>query len=127
MGYATIRDRMTKVLIVDDHPGFRSSARALLELEGYDVVGEVEDGAAALRAAKELNPDLVLLDIQLPDIDGFTVASRLTRKNGATPSIVLTSSRDACDYGPLIAECGAIGFVSKSELSATALEALLDP
>lgn len=115
------------MLIVDDHSGFRSSARALLELEGYDVVGEAADGASALVAARELEPDVVLLDVQLPDIDGFTVASRLRGgANGASPSIVLTSSRDAVDYGPLVVESGATGFVAKSELSGEALEALLD-
>ncbi len=98
----------------------------MLELEGYDIVGEAADGASALAAAKELEPDLVLLDVQLPDIDGFTVASRLRGNNGVSPLIVLTSSRDAVDYGPLIAESGATGFVAKSELSGEALEALLD-
>lgn len=117
---------MTTVLIVDDHSSFRRSARALLELEGYDVVGEAADGASALSAAAALEPDLVLLDVQLPDIDGFTVASQLARGNGTLPSIVLTSSRDAVDYGPLIAESGATGFVPKSELSAEALETLID-
>src|SRR5881227_1792297 len=67
-----------RVLIVDDHESFRSSARLLLEAEGYEVVGEAEDGAAALRAVEELSPELVLLDVQLPDVDGFDVAARLT-------------------------------------------------
>ena len=68
----------TSVLIVDDHPGFRASARMLLEAEGYDVVGEAGDGQAGLEAAAELHPDVVLLDIQLPDMDGFEVAAGLT-------------------------------------------------
>ena len=112
------------VLIVDDHPGFRECARALLEDEGFEVVGEAENGVAALRAARELAPDLVLLDVQLPDFDGFEVAARLTG-NGTSPVVVLTSSRDAADFGPLVAQCGARGFVPKSELSGSALAALL--
>jgi DNA-binding NarL/FixJ family response regulator len=112
------------VLIVDDHPSFRGTARALLEEEGFDVVGEAEDGTSALRAAGELRPDVVLLDVQLPDFDGFEVASRLTR-NGGGPKVVLTSSRDFADFGKLVADSGAIGFVPKAELSGAALAALL--
>jgi DNA-binding NarL/FixJ family response regulator len=112
------------VLIVDDHPSFRATARALLEEEGYEVVGEAENGVAALRAAKQLRPDLVLLDVQLPDFDGFEVASRLTR-NGRPPAVVLTSSRDFSDFGELVARSGAIGFVPKAELSGAALSDLL--
>ena len=110
---------------MDDHAGFRATARALLEVEGYDVVGEAQDGVQALRLAKELRPDLVLLDVQLPDFDGFEVASRLTAENGAdAPKIVLTSSRDGSDFGPLVAQSGARGFVAKAELSGGALARL---
>src|SRR6266536_1132388 len=98
------------VLIVDDHPSFRATARALLETEGFHVVGEARDGADALAKAIELDPDLVLLDVQLPDLNGFEVASRL-RENPTPPAIVLVSSRDAGDYADLIPECGANGFV----------------
>jgi len=112
------------VLIVDDHPSFRGTARALLEEEGFEVVGEAENGVGALRAAGELRPDVVLLDVQLPDFDGFEVASRLTR-NGSGPKVVLTSSRDFADFGQLVADSGAIGFVPKAELSGAALSALL--
>jgi CheY-like chemotaxis protein len=116
----------TTVLIVDDHPSFRSTARALLEAEGYEVVGEAEDGASAVEAALRLRPQLILLDVQLPDFDGFEVASRLRASlNGDTPQIVLTSSRDGSDFGPLVGECGACGFVPKAELSGPALAALL--
>jgi CheY-like chemotaxis protein len=116
----------TTVLIVDDHPGFRATARALLEAEGYDVVGEAANGVEALRRAKELAPDLVLLDVQLPDFDGFEVASRLTAaaENGRAPKIVLTSSRDGSDFGPLVTQSGACGFVAKAELSGGALARL---
>jgi CheY-like chemotaxis protein len=115
----------TTVLIVDDHPSFRLTARALLESEGYEVVGEAENGVQALRLAAELRPDLVLLDVQLPDFDGFEVAARLSRDNGASPDVVLTSSRDASDFGPLIAQSGARGFVPKAELSGGALASLI--
>ena len=103
------------VLIVDDHPSFRAMARALLASEGYTIVGEAVDGASALVAARELRPEVVLLDVQLPDMDGFAVAAELTRDSDA-PAVVLTSSREASDFGPLIGESGARGFVPKGEL-----------
>jgi DNA-binding NarL/FixJ family response regulator len=112
------------VLIVDDHPSFRASARSLLEEEGYEVVGEAEDGGTAVEAARKLRPDLVLLDVQLPDIDGFAVAVRL-RALEDPPLVILTSSRDGADYGRCIGDCGANGFVPKADLSGAALAALL--
>jgi DNA-binding NarL/FixJ family response regulator len=115
---------MPSVLIVDDHPSFRASARLLLESEGYMVVGEAADGARALLAAQELRPDLVLLDIQLPDLDGFEVSARLV-SNGGGPVVILVSSRDSEDYGSLASRSGARGFIPKAELSGEALEALL--
>jgi two-component system response regulator EvgA len=117
---------LTRVLIVDDHPSFRSTARALLQSEGYDVVGEAENGVGALRRARELHPDVVLLDVQLPDFDGFEVAARLTSMNGTAPAVVLTSSRDGSDFGPLVAQSGARGFIPKGELSGAALKAVLE-
>ena len=113
------------VLIVDDHPSFRSSARRVLEAAGYDVVAEAPDGASALAAAKELRPEVVLLDIQLPDIDGFEVALRLTR-DLELPAVVLTSSHDGGDFAGLIARSGARGFLAKAELSGPALAALVN-
>lgn len=124
-GAATIDPMAVRVLIVDDHENFRSSARLLLEAEGYDVVGEAETGAAALSAAAELRPDVILLDVHLPDIDGFDVASRVATGPSA-PRVVITSSRDASDFGPAIARSGVLGFVPKNELSGEALAALLD-
>ena len=112
------------MLIVDDHPSFRQSARLLLESDGWEVVGEAADGQSALAAAQELTPDMVLLDVQLPDLDGFEVARRL-RADPAAPAVVMTSSRDACDYGTLAVDNGARGFVAKAELTGEALEALL--
>lgn len=112
------------VVIADDHPSFRASARAILQAEGFEVVGEAEDGASALAAARTLLPDVLLLDVQLPDIDGFTVCRELNM-NGRTPAVVLVSSRDACDYGGLIEQSGARGFIPKAELSGEALSAAL--
>jgi DNA-binding NarL/FixJ family response regulator len=112
------------VLIVDDHPSFRATAHALLEAEGFDVVGEAEDGASALEAARRLRPDVVLLDVQLPDIDGFEVASRLSADGGG-PRVVLVSSRDGSDFGPLVERSGAAGFIPKAELSGAAVTHLL--
>jgi DNA-binding NarL/FixJ family response regulator len=115
---------VTTVLIVDDHPGFRASARDLLAAEGFDVVGEAPDGESALTAARELHPEVVLLDVQLPDIDGFEVTSRLMA-DGVAPQVVLVSSHDCSDYGSLIERSGARGFICKSELSGAAVTALL--
>ncbi len=112
----------TAILIVDDHASFRESARSLLEAEGFEVVGEAENGVAALRLAKELNPAVVLLDVQLPDFDGFEVADRL-RKLDPPPEVILTSSRD--DYGPLIPASAARAFVRKDELSGDAVVSAL--
>jgi DNA-binding NarL/FixJ family response regulator len=116
---------MPTVLIVDDHPGFRGWARAVLQAEGFGVVGEAADGAAAITAAGALRPDVVLLDIQLPDMDGFEVAERL-RGDGAGGAVVLISSRDADDYGTRIAASPAVGFLAKADLTGAALAALLD-
>jgi DNA-binding NarL/FixJ family response regulator len=112
------------VLIVDDHPSFRATARRLLQAEGFHVVGEAENGADALRKCGELGPEVVLLDVQLPDLNGFEVANVLCR-NGSAPAVVLVSSRDAADYGDLIPSCGARGFIPKAELSGAGLLALL--
>src|SRR3954468_2078754 len=112
------------ILIVDDHPSFRASARRLLEADGYDVVGEASDGESALEAVRELRPEIVLLDVQLPDLDGFEVAARLTNGGGG-PAGVLTSSRDASAVEPYAAASGARGFVAKGELSGEALAALV--
>lgn len=114
---------MPTVLVVDDHAGFRSRARLLLEAEGFDVVGEAADGTSAVSEAGRLQPDIVLLDVQLPDIDGFDVAARITGLDDA-PAVLLTSSRDWSDCAGLIARSGAAGFVRKDQLSGAALGAL---
>jgi DNA-binding NarL/FixJ family response regulator len=114
----------TTVLIVDDHPSFRASARAILEADGFEVTGEAEDGESAIAAAGRLHPDVVLLDVQLPDLDGFEVTRRLLTNDGGT-CVVLVSSRDGSDFGPLVESSGACGFVPKSELSGEAVTALI--
>ena len=112
------------MLIVDDHPSFRAAARLLLEDEGFEVVGEAEDGEGGITASHALAPDVVLLDINLPDVDGFDVASRIC-VDQAAPKVVLTSSRDPRDLGPLVHRSGACGFIPKGELSGAALTELI--
>jgi DNA-binding NarL/FixJ family response regulator len=111
------------VLIVDDHAGYRSAARALLEAEGFEVVGEGATGREALEKSARLRPALVLLDIGLPDIDGVEVAGRLTAGE-EPPAVVLTSSRDGTGCDKLFRNSGARGFIPKAELSGDAIAAL---
>ena len=111
------------VLIVDDHAGFRGFARRLLEAGGFDVVGEADDGASALAAVEALRPELVLLDVLLPDTDGFAVAERLA-EHGDGPIVVLTSSREAADFGGRLERSPRAGFIHKDDLSGAALAAL---
>ena len=112
-----------QVLIVDDHAAFRASARTLLELDGFDVIGEATDGASALALARELNPEVVLLDVALPDTSGFDVAEELA---DGRSKVILTSSRTQTDLGRRVRQCGAVGFVPKDELSGAAINMLLD-
>lgn len=112
------------ILIVDDHEAFRLAARALLDGRDFDVVGEAADGLAAIAAAERLQPDVVLLDIRLPDIDGYEVAHRLTQSAPA-PAVVLVSTLGAMDVGGRVAASGARGFVTKSRLSGDTLRSLL--
>lgn len=114
----------SSVLVVDDHNGFRAFARVLLEADGFEVVGEADDGASALEAVARLGPDLVLLDVQLPDLDGFEVAERLAAEMNP-PAVVLVSTRGASSYRRRLATTSALGFISKGELSRPALKALL--
>jgi DNA-binding NarL/FixJ family response regulator len=111
------------VLIVDDHTAFRTFVRALLEADGIDIAGEATDGAQAVEAAEALHPDVVLLDINLPKLDGFEVARRISHSGG--PKVVLTSSRPASDYGTKLDDSPAVGFLPKNELSGEALRRLV--
>jgi DNA-binding NarL/FixJ family response regulator len=114
-----------RVLIVDDHATFRATARLLLESEGFEVVGEAEDGESAVEKNAALHPEVILLDVHLPGIDGFKVASRICGAR-REPAVILVSSRDGGDFGSLITACGARGFVAKAELSGERLRSLLD-
>ena len=114
---------MQTVLIVDDHEGFRSQARRLLDAAGFRVVGEAKDGTSALESARRLRPAIVLLDVQLPDVDGFEVARRLADA-GIDTATVLISTRDSTSYRRRLAASPARGFISKSDLSGASLAAL---
>jgi DNA-binding NarL/FixJ family response regulator len=115
---------MTTALIVDDHPSFRRFARKLLASAGFLVAGEAEDGATAVAAVRALRPDVVLLDVLLPDTTGFAVAKELAA-GPERPLVVLTSSRTASDLGPLVETEHARGFISKSELTVASFAALV--
>lgn len=115
---------MPTVLIVDDHAPFRALARRVLVRGGYDVVGDAGDGASAIARAAQLRPDVVLLDVNLPDSDGFALAAMLSRGQDA-PIVVLTSTRDRRDLEPMLRRSAARGFVAKDELSAAAIAELL--
>lgn len=114
----------TSVLIVDDHPSFRRFARRLLEAAGFLVIGEAEDGTSAIAAVREFRPDVVLLDVLLPDTNGFAVAKELAAEP-ERPLVVLTSSRSAADLGALVHTEHTRGFISKRDLTVAALAALV--
>jgi DNA-binding NarL/FixJ family response regulator len=111
------------ILVVDDHVGFRRSIRALLAAQGFDVVGEAADGRSALIEAARLHPNVVLLDIQLPDMDGFIVARALER-TPSPPAVILISSRERAAYAPQLERARVAGFISKGELDGDAIRAL---
>jgi len=113
-----------RVLIVDDHAEFRALARAVLERDGFEVVGEAIDGAGTLRAVAQTRPEVVLLDVQLPDLNGFDLARALCAGADA-PVVVMISTRDAADFGGRLARSGARGFIAKSRLSGAALAELV--
>ena len=120
----TVERIAVSILIVDDHEMFRTDARALLEAAGYRVIGEAGDAADAVTETRRLAPDVVLLDVQLPDGDGFAVAAELATQAGA-PRIVLISSREAIDYGSRLRDTVAVGFIHKPDLSRALLEELV--
>jgi len=103
---------------------FRASARHVLEDAGFVVIGEAQDGASGLAAASTMRPAVVLLDVQLPDVDGFDVAARLTAQDNEH-AVVLTSSRDGSEFGGMVARSAARALVAKDQLTGPALEALL--
>lgn len=111
------------VLVVDDHDGFRASTRRLLERDRYRVV-EATDGAHAIAQAVAERPDLILLDVHLPDMNGFEVAAALRRAGGAG-AILLISTHPAEDYAEQIAGSAADGFIDKADLSVSTIAAML--
>ena len=115
---------MATILIVDDHASFRAQARAVLVADGFTVIGEAIDGRSGIDAVRTLRPDFVLLDVGLPDVEGFEVARQLAI-GGPPPLVVLTSSREASEYGPRLTGTPALGFVPKDELSGAAIRALV--
>ena len=116
-------ERPVRVMLVDDHASFRASARWLLETEGYVVIAEAASGESALETVADAQPELVLLDVGLPGIDGFQVALGI-RARCPRARIVLTSSRELADLGAdRVSGCGAAGFVHKAALSRQAIAA----
>lgn len=113
-----------RVLIVDDHADFRRMARALLTSSGYEVVGEADDAATALSAFDELQPDLVVLDVQLPTDDGIEISHQLNERNNR-PQVVLVSSREASDYGHRLLDAPVRGFIRKRDFSGASLRPLI--
>jgi DNA-binding NarL/FixJ family response regulator len=109
------------VLIVDDHVGFRSMARRMLEAGGWDVIGEAGTAAEAVVEAQRLHPDVVLLDLNLPDASGLSVVGRLS----CARAVVLTSTHEEDELHELACDSGARGFVPKSLLSGETLSAAL--
>ena len=114
-----------RVLIVDDHAGFRRSAGRSLEATGWQVVGEAADGETGLEVSASCDPDVVLLDIGLPDVSGIEVARRLHRRSPEL-AVVLVSTHDRAEYGELAEASGARGFLNKIDLTGEALEALVE-
>lgn len=117
-------DHVTTIMIIDDDPRFRAQARDILAADGFDVIGEAIDGATGIEAARSLRPDVVLVDIGLPDVEGFEVAQALARLS-SPPAVVLTSSRDARAYGRRLADGASLGFMPKEQVSGTAIRALM--
>jgi DNA-binding NarL/FixJ family response regulator len=124
VGYASLRTVRRTVLIVDDHAEFRAAARALLEASGFVVVGEAADGPEALAGVARLSPDVVLLDIQIPGLDGFAVAEQLAARV-PPPAVVLVSGRDARTYGDRVGRAAVAGFLPKRDLSGASLASLV--
>lgn len=115
-----------RLLIVDDDPRFRQLMKLLLaDAPEFEVVGEAHKGSSALTVAREVGPDVILLDVNLPDTTGFELAPQLSAE-AESASIVMTSSRGDDTYEQLAQEAGASGFVPKEELSAAALARALD-
>lgn len=114
------------VLVIDDNRAFREAVRQLLKRGGFAVIAEAENGYDGIQQAAAHRPDIAVVDVQLPDIDGFEVAEQIGGLN-LSIQVILTSSLDGADFGALVTESLAAGFVPKAELSSSAIEALLVP
>jgi DNA-binding NarL/FixJ family response regulator len=112
-----------RVLIVDDQEPFRMAARMVVEItDGFEVVGEAETGEDSVRMARELAPDLVLMDVNLPGINGLDATRQIL--TGASPVVVLLlSTYEEEEYAPRAAECGAAAYIPKSSFGPDRLEA----
>jgi DNA-binding NarL/FixJ family response regulator len=119
------RTTLPTLLIVDDSQAFRVQARSLLEADGFAVIAEAADLASALAAWEETRPQLVLLDVNLPDGNGFALVD-LLEADGFRPIVVLTSSRDVGTYRRRLERSRAAGFIVKDELSGGAIRALME-
>jgi CheY-like chemotaxis protein len=113
-----------RCVIVDDDEGFLDVARELLERGGVTVAGVARNGAEALDRARAMQPDVMLIDIRLGEESGFEAARRLAG-NGQAPTLIMISTHAAEDYADLIADCPAVGFVAKADLSASAIRRML--
>jgi DNA-binding NarL/FixJ family response regulator len=114
-----------RCLIVDDNARFRESMRDLLESEGLVVVGTPASGAEAVRIARELRPDLALVDIDLGEESGFDVVRMLDNEVRPPPRLILISTHDGREISELVAGSGALGFLAKLDLSAATITELL--
>jgi DNA-binding NarL/FixJ family response regulator len=118
-------DVLPRIVIIDDDPAFLATVRLLLEAEGFVVAGEALNGLDGVAATGELAPDLVLVDVNLPDIDGFEVVERIAGEEGSPP-VVLTSIRSAHDFGNLVERSRARGFITKADITGEALTEFLE-
>jgi DNA-binding NarL/FixJ family response regulator len=114
----------TRVLIVDDQKPFREAARAVVEAtDGFEVVGESETGEASVVAARELMPDLVLMDVNLPGINGLEATRQIRKNSNGTVVVLLLSTYEEAEYAPRAAECGASSYIAKSKFEPDRLTA----
>ena len=111
-----------RVLIVDDQEPFRSAARMVVEMsDGFEVAGEAESGEEGVELAAELRPDLVLMDVYLPGIDGLEATRRITATEAA-PQVLVMSTHESEEFAEAALAAGAIAFVPKSQFGMDELE-----